>query len=141
MASRLSPHSQKVFRLLNAAGKPLTAYDILDKLRRQGLRAPPTVYRALDQLMRQGLVHRLESMNAFMACRHASEHKGKPHHPNPFAICTSCGSVREIKDPVLLKAMNRLGAELFEQLDKRVFELSGICRGCKASRKKEVGHV
>jgi len=49
---------------------PLSAYDILDKLHDFGFRAPLQVYRALDKLIELGLVHRLETLNAFVACQH-----------------------------------------------------------------------
>ncbi|HSM41507.1 MAG TPA: transcriptional repressor, partial [Afifellaceae bacterium] len=59
-----------VFDTLLAADGPLSAYDILDRLRDKGFRAPLQVYRALDKLLALGLVHRLESLNAFIACAH-----------------------------------------------------------------------
>ena len=61
-----------VLGALNHSEAPLSAYDILDKLRADGLRAPLQVYRALDKLVERGLAHRLESLNAFVAC--ADEH-------------------------------------------------------------------
>ena len=51
------------------AYKPLTAYEILEKLRPKGVSAPTTVYRALDKLVASAKVHRIESLNAFVACR------------------------------------------------------------------------
>jgi Fur family zinc uptake transcriptional regulator len=76
-----------VLGALNHSVGPLSAYDILDKLRGDGLRAPLQVYRALDKLVERGLAHRLESLNAFVAC--ADEHchrKGLI----AFAICANC---------------------------------------------------
>ena len=54
----LSPHSQKVLDLLGKSQKPLSAYEILDKLRKHGIKAPPTIYRALDTLL---LFHHLHN--------------------------------------------------------------------------------
>ena len=52
--------------------------------------APPTVYRALDFLLKHGLIHRIESMNAFVGCATpADTHKGQ------FFICRACGNVAE----------------------------------------------
>ncbi|MCB1460156.1 MAG: transcriptional repressor, partial [Nitratireductor sp.] len=59
-----------VLNALVAAGGPLSAYGILDQLREEGFRAPLQVYRALEKLVDQGKVHRLESLNAFVACSH-----------------------------------------------------------------------
>jgi Fur family zinc uptake transcriptional regulator len=57
-STALSPHSQKVLALLQKSKQPLSAYEILDKLRGAGFKAPPTVYRALDTLVaRIGRAH------------------------------------------------------------------------------------
>ncbi len=128
----LSPQNRKVLALLQAADKPLSAYDILAKLRRHGLRSPPTIYRALEQLMRCGLAHRLESLNAFVACQ---QHDGAHDHAGSFAICTQCGAVQEIEDPALLKTIKKLGAKFLAQMNKGVFELSGTCHACVGKRK------
>jgi hypothetical protein len=68
--------------------RPLSAYTILDQLRDQGFRAPLQVYRALDKLVEFGLVHRLESLNAFVACRHPD---CEDHETIAFMICEKCG--------------------------------------------------
>ena len=68
---RLTPIRANVLRLIADAGKPVKAYELLEKVREgkgAGADAPPTVYRALDFLMANGFVHKLESVNAFVAC-------------------------------------------------------------------------
>ena len=67
---------------LRDVGRPLSAYELIEKVRVKGVSAPPTVYRALQRLIDDGLAHRLESLNAFVACEH-------PHHQGKavFAIC------------------------------------------------------
>lgn len=70
---RLTPIRANVLRLIADAGKPVKAYELLDWVREGkgvGADAPPTVYRALDFLMANGFVHKLESVNAFVACHH-----------------------------------------------------------------------
>ena len=61
-------NNEQVYRVLRSAQGPMTAYEILDAVRPQGISAPPTVYRALNRLMREGLAHRVESKNAYVAC-------------------------------------------------------------------------
>ena len=71
--ARLTPIRRRVLELIWASHKPSGAYDILEALSQEsrGKRiAPPTVYRALDFLLEQGLIHRLESLNAFIGCPH-----------------------------------------------------------------------
>ena len=66
---RLNPMQMRIRDLLAAAQKPLSAYDVIDALREDGRLAPPTVYRALQKLIDKGLAHRLETQNAYVACR------------------------------------------------------------------------
>jgi len=137
----LSTTDRKINGLLEAARQPLSAYEILDKLRKEGLRSPPTVYRALEKLQRQGLVHRIESLGAFVACRHAC----KAHHGamSPMAICASCGQVRELCAPTLARALQKIGGEFLAHIDDRVLEVTGVCRVCdsKSKPKKAKRHV
>src|SRR3546814_11321414 len=60
-----------------------------------GAAAPPTVYRALDFLLANGFIHKLESVNAFVACHHPST----AQHSVPFLICDRCHSATEPEDP------------------------------------------
>ncbi len=126
--TKLSASNLKVLALLQRAAKPLSAYDILDKLRRHGLRSPPTVYRALDYLTKHGLAHRIESLNAFVACHH--HHDDHYEHMSQFAICTACGQVQEIEDEVLPRALSKLNQQFLKQVHHKVLEISGICGDC-----------
>src|SRR5215212_9922141 len=89
----LNETQKRVHRILSAAQNPLSAYEVLDRMRAKGAVTPPTVYRSLDKLIEKGLAHRLESLNAYVTCKH-------PHHQDmaAFAICEVCGSVIEFSD-------------------------------------------
>jgi Fur family zinc uptake transcriptional regulator len=65
-----------------------------DAVRGQGITAPPTVYRALNRLVDEGLAHRVESLNAYVACAHSQHGEGAAI----FSICQECGAVEEIDD-------------------------------------------
>jgi Fur family zinc uptake transcriptional regulator len=125
----LSLPNQKIMDVLARADRPLSAYDILDKLRRSGVRSPPTVYRALEQLVKRGMAHRIESLNAFVACRHHGEHDSV----SSFAICSSCGAVEEsAEDASIVKAVAKIGQKFLKTVDHKVIEVTGICRICDA---------
>jgi Fur family zinc uptake transcriptional regulator len=116
-----------VLGTLNQSGGPLSAYDILDKLRGDGLRAPLQVYRALDKLMERGLAHRLESLNAFVAC--ADEHchrKGLI----AFAICERCGKVDEFADAVIEERLSGWARQTGFRAERTTMEIRGRCEGC-----------
>jgi len=76
--SDLTRNQSLVFGALSRAEGPLSAYTILDQLRDDGFRAPLQVYRALDKLVETGMVHRLESLNAFVACSHRAATATRP---------------------------------------------------------------
>ena len=68
----LSQNQRLVMDVLDREMGAMSAYMILDELRENGFRAPLQVYRALEKLISMGRVHRLESLNAFIACAHLS---------------------------------------------------------------------
>ena len=119
-----------VLGALNHAEAPLSAYDILDKLRGDGLRAPLQVYRALDKLVERGLAHRLESLNAFVAC--ADEHchrKGLI----AFAICEGCGKVDEFADEVIEERLGGWAKKTGFKVERTTMEIRGRCGTCLAA--------
>ncbi len=128
-APQLTKNQALVLGTLESAGAPLSAYTILDHLRGEGLRAPLQVYRALDKLVAIGMVHRLESLNAFVACRHP----GCGHHETvAFMICEACSNVGEITDASLEDRL-KLAAEDAGFAPKRsIIELRGTCRDCQS---------
>ena len=99
-AEFLTRNQALVFDALSASEAPLSAYTILDKLRGDGFRAPLQVYRALEKLQDLGLVHRLESINAFVACAHPDQDCCS-HGLTAFTICESCGKVTEFHDHMI----------------------------------------
>ena len=70
----LAANQQLVFKAFGEAAAPLSAYSILERLQGKGIKAPLQVYRALEKLIDFGLVHRLESLNAFVVCDHHGDH-------------------------------------------------------------------
>lgn len=123
---RLTPTRRRVLELVWQQHRPVGAYDLLEQLQQQGRVAPPTVYRALDFLQQQGLIHRLESLNAFIGCAQPeSPHQGQ------FLICQSCRSLAEITDPKISQTINRSALTSgFTPLSQTV-EIMGICATCR----------
>lgn len=128
----LTRNQDLVLKTLNRADAPLSAYDILDRLRDDGLRAPLQVYRALDRLIEAGLAHRLESLNAFVCCADAGCH-GKASGTTAFAICSKCGRVDEFADAEVGKRLAGWAAAQGFALERTTIELRGVCEGCRAA--------
>jgi Fur family zinc uptake transcriptional regulator len=103
------------------------AYDILERLGDTRRTAkPPTVYRALQFLQEQGLVHRLESLNAFVGCA-----QPRRVHAGQFLICQACGLVREIQAPEIAAAVTRYAQQEEFVVERQMVEVLGTCARCR----------
>ena len=123
----LTPLRRKVLALIWRGHAPVGAYALLEALREGRRRAaPPTIYRALDFLIDHGLVHRIESLNAYVGCNHPES-----VHVSQFLICQGCGSTAEIADPAVAKAVLRRAAGLGFAVERQTIELRGLCRSCQ----------
>lgn len=126
----LNRNETAVYDELVRQGSALTAYELLDSVRPSGIRSPTQVYRALERLAEMRLVHRVESINAFIACTHADDDP----HPSAvgFAICERCGSVTEIDLSVIEKKLSGLADKSGFRTEHSLLELRGKCRNCQS---------
>lgn len=124
---RLTKIRRKVLRLLLESAEPSKAYDLLANLDGEGSAKPPTVYRALDFLQEVGLAHKIESLNAYVACGHAS-HK----HSAVFLICDECGAAEELHAVATTEALRSETEGAGFRMHHAVIEVRGICRACAA---------
>ncbi len=116
----------EVLAALRRQGKPLSAYEILARLnKRNGKLAPPTIYRALASLIEQGRVHRIESINAFVACQSLGH-----AHASVLSICDDCGAVEEHQDDALLQNLSALTGRSGFNPSHHIIEVHGRCTGC-----------
>jgi Fur family zinc uptake transcriptional regulator len=129
---RLTAPRRRVLELLLGSGGPVKAYDLMASYGGEGGPAkPPTVYRALEFLERQGFAHRIESLNAYVACRRANDTEGVGLHGAAFLICDCCGTAREAPAPALAD-VERLSAEAGFSVRSLVMEARGLCAACQA---------
>ncbi len=126
---RPAPEQDKmIVEALRDVGRPVSAYELIEELRSKASLAPQTVYRSLDRLIADGQAHRLESLNAFVACRHAS-HEGETA---VFAICNDCGTVSEFDEPAAVDRLAAWARKAKFAVDRMTLELRGRCRACIA---------
>lgn len=127
---QVTPLREQALLALWRAERPLTAYELREKLIETTKRnlAAQSVYRVLDFLCENGVAKRIESLNAYVACRHPDH-----EHACVFLLCNACGASIEIED----KKLERLIAADAERegfvLSRRVVELSGVCAPCQAA--------
>lgn len=128
---RLTPQRRTVLRLVSDAGQPLSAYELLDLLRAElPNAAPPTVYRALDFLIEQKLIHKLESLHAYVGCDHP-EHA----HASQFLICSDCGDVSEVEDSDVQASLQAATKAQGFVSNRPIIEVIGTCADCTEKQK------
>ena len=127
-AQTLSKNQQIVLDIIEKAKGPLKAYTILFNLQKKGIKAPPQVYRALDKLVETGKIHKIESKNAFVACRNSNCEISKA---TAFSICESCEMVDEISDTKLSKYLSGFNHKKGMKFKRFNLEFFGICKKCK----------
>lgn len=125
--AEVSPRTRKVFDFIESSKSPLGAYDLLNdqNLRAIGFKAPTQIYRALKQLLDLQLIHRVESLNAFVAC--CKEHE---EGLSILAICDSCGQVQDIPAEDLVAQVAKEVGKKFPGLKELNIELKGVCEEC-----------
>ena len=121
-----TPLRRQVLELVWSSHGPIGAYELLDKLRvSRGNAEPPTVYRALEFFIENRLIHRIESLNAYVGC-------GDParRHGGQFLICRDCKSIAELDDVAIDRAVNRRAGALGFEAEQQTVEVVGLCSVC-----------
>ena len=131
---QFTPIRRRVLEILLSDHKALGAYDILDRLRADGLNAqPPMAYRALDFLVTHGFAHRIERLNAFIACTFRPEVAGGEPHTPAFLICRRCQRVVEADAPPRAGALGRAARQAGFVIERTIREAEGLCPICARS--------
>jgi Fur family zinc uptake transcriptional regulator len=118
---------RRVLEILLAEHRAHGAYAILDNLRAEGMGSqPPASYRALEFLVKNGFAHKIERLNAFIACVHLEE-----NHRPIFLICRVCDSVAETHTDLTRGALGRAAKSAGFLIEKTVVEIEGICTDCQ----------
>ena len=123
---KLTQIRRRVLELIWDSHKAVKAYQLLDRLSEGDKRVrPPTIYRALDFLMTHGLVHKVDSLNAYIGCSGA----GKEHNAQ-FYICEACGEVSEIAGQELSMVLDKQARKTGFVIQRQMVELHGRCQQC-----------
>ena len=123
---KFTPVRRRVLEMLLAEHRAHGAYEILDNLRAEGMVSqPPVSYRALEFLVKNGFAHKIERLNAFIACAHLAE-----NHAPVFFICRACDSVAEIYTDLTRGVLGRAAKTVGFQIERTAVEVEGICTTC-----------
>lgn len=123
---RFTPVRRKALETLLQEHRAVGAYEMLDRLRDAGFGSqPPVAYRALEFLVANGFAHKIERLNAFIACAHPGA-----HHSPAFMICRSCDSVAEAQSAPARGALGDAARAAGFQIERTVVEAVGLCPTC-----------
>lgn len=129
---RLTTKRKLVLQQLIETQKLLSAYDIVDRLKSKAKQVMPamSVYRILDFLESSNLVHKIESQNKYVACRHIEcDHR---HQSAQFLICRNCDYVKEVSlDHAVMDQMGELAGKENFKFEFSVMEFNGLCEACQ----------
>lgn len=126
---KFTPARRRVLEILLEEHRALGAYDVLERLKEEGLGSqPPVAYRCLDFLVTHGFAHRIERLNAFIAC-------ARPHtnHFPAFLICRLCDSVAETTSAPSKGLLGNAAREAGFVIEQTVVEAIGVCPDCRAA--------
>ena len=126
--NNLSKNQRIIFDLIDKSQEPLKAYTILFNVQKKGIKAPPQVYRALDKLVEKGKIHKIESKNAFVACKNSNCEITKA---TAFSICEKCEKVKEINNSKLSNYLSNFQDTAGMKYNKYNLEFFGLCKKCK----------
>ncbi|MDA0909852.1 MAG: transcriptional repressor [Proteobacteria bacterium] len=130
-ALRLTPVRRMTLEILLQEHRAIGAYEMLDHLREAGFGSqPPVAYRALEFLVANGLAHKIERLNAFIACTHP----GATHSP-AFMICRLCQSVAEARSTHIGGSFIDAADAVGFQIEQTVIEAEGVCPACTQEAK------
>ncbi|WP_208103249.1 Fur family transcriptional regulator [Rubellimicrobium sp. CFH 75288] len=119
---RLTPLRRRTLEILLESHVALGAYDVLARLAAEGFGSqPPVAYRALHFLVERGLAHRVEGLQAFVACARP----GAGPHEAAFVVCRLCRRVAE--EPAGAPPPRPDGFAV----ERRVVEAQGLCAACR----------
>lgn len=128
---RLTLLRKQILTLILQHGKPLGAYALMDLLEQNSERekvAPPTVYRTLDFLIKYRLIHKIHSLNAYLANTNPLREDS-----SVLLICATCGLAQEVPNNTIQQAINLSASQHRFAVKKQVIELSGVCYPCKTN--------
>ena len=126
MATRGEYLQTEVLKIMRRRSEPLSAYDILDEMRKSDAKlAPTTIYRTLAALTERKRIHRLESLNAFVLCQCEAH-----DHASILSICDDCGSVEESVAPDVLENLSSILDKTGFSAQRHVIEVHGTCGAC-----------
>ena len=128
-SSLSAPAAELVLKVLQKSEKPMTAYTLLEKLKKSGIKSAPIIYRALESLTKEGAVHKIKELGAYVACDCSKNHK---HALSVLTVCHDCHKVIELHEHSVIHHLENLRKSGIRLTEHAVIELPITCNACAA---------
>lgn len=125
---------ERMLALVLSSERPLSAYEIMDRFNTtfNEHMIVNSVYRILDCLASCSLVHKLATINKYIACSLPECKVGK--HRSVFVICTNCHKTYEsVMTTNLHNEINDITAANLTDGVRSNIELQGVCKDCQCN--------
>ena len=122
------PAEELILSALRKSRRPLSAYSLLEKVKKFGVRSSPIVYRALETLVKQGEAHKINELNAYVACACDAGHS---HEVSVLTVCQGCKCVNELHDHAIIHHLIKLRDLDVNLSQAAVLELPVTCKDCE----------
>lgn len=120
-----------ILKIIFSSAVPLTAYAILDALRKERHSAePPTVYRVMDYFVEKKIIHKIDSDNTYVICANIEDDFEQSH--GVLFICSNCNASLEVHDKKFIRMLESLAEHHFFHTDCAVIQVKGKCNACVA---------
>lgn len=126
---RLTKPRLEVLKILSKSHEPIGAYEIINQLKDiLDSPKPPTIYRAIDFWLQMGFIHRIESLNAYVAC-----HSNHSHLGAQFMICGDCNTVTEVHLDKITQSLQQSLSQTSFLCSRWNLEIHGQCGNCRSN--------
>lgn len=121
----LTGNQRMIYEALLGLGRAAKAYELLDILRADGVKAAPTVYRALHELRDKGLVQHIVSQRTFVALKEPEEDLEQ----KVTFICEECGQATTMESKQLINVLKSQARKSGFSVNSYHVEIATTCNG------------
>ncbi len=126
---KLTDLRKAVLDIFIKSKKPISAYEVLDKLKKKRDSAEPTtVYRVIEYFLDRKILHRIDAENKYVFCTQL-DHLDTTYHGIIF-ICRKCLTASEIMDKSVVDFLISLSRQHHFLIDDSLIEIKGTCNSC-----------
>jgi len=125
LTTKLTNQQSQILSLITTCKHPLTAHEILIKLKESNSKANRmTVYRSLEYLVQKGIIHKVDFNNSYRLCDQPQGHNCQ------ILVCQDCGNQLEIHSTYIEELISKIRL-LYKFNISNLTQFKGLCLDCQ----------